>query len=409
MENLTDKSFATRAVHAGERKEQGIFKPVVTPMHTSVGYTYESMDQLDRVFSGEEAGFVYPRFGSPTVAAFEEAMAVLEGGQAAQAFASGMAAIHSTLLAAGAKAGSTVVAALDVYGATYTLLQQHFVAQGVKVEWVDVSGYSTVETVMKRSFNPVILLVETISNPLLKVADIPQLVELAHSYGAQLLVDNTFATPYLVNPLAMGADYSIHSATKYIGGHGDLMAGVVVTSHKKRQQLMEVIKLVGGVLGAFEAWLALRGIKTLALRMRQQCDSAVRIAGWLKDQPGIAKVNFPGLREHPQNGLAMQMFGRKGFGGMLSFEIRGADKERAFRFMDALRLCQPATTLGDVYSLVLHPATSSHRTLSVEERSRVGISDGLLRLSVGIEDPEDIIADINQALVDVLNNGVSYS
>lgn len=407
MSDITGKSFATKAVHAGERKQQGIYSPVVSPLHASVGYTYERMDQLDKVFSGEEAGFVYSRFGSPTVAAFEEAMAVLERGEAGQAFASGMAALYATLLAAGAKAGSTVVAALDVYGATYTLLQQHFVEQGVKVIWVDVSDHRAVEAAMKRSINLAVLLVETISNPLLKVANIPQLAELAHSHGALLLVDNTFATPYLVNPLAMGADYAIHSATKYIGGHGDLMAGVVITSQEKRKKLLEINKLVGGVLGSFEAWLALRGIKTLELRMRQQCDSAGRIAAWLKAQLGIVKVNYPGLSDHPQYALASELFGAKGFGGMLSFEIGGSDQECAFRFMDALELCQPATTLGDVYSLVLHPATSSHRSLSVEERARVGISDSLVRLSVGIEDYEDIIADIHQALESVAGSHVA--
>ena len=407
MSDLTDKTFATKAVHAGERKTLGLFTPVATPLHASVGYVYETMGELDRVFAGEQSGYVYPRFGSPTVAAFEEAMAVLEGGQAAQAFASGMAAIHATLLAAGARPGSTVIAAIDVYGATYTLLQQHFDEQGVQVVWVDVSDHSAVEAAMKSSSNLAILLVETISNPLLKVADIPQLAELAHRHGALLLVDNTFATPYLVNPMVLGADYSLHSATKYIGGHGDLMAGVVVTSQEKRQKLLELNKLVGGVLGPFEAWLALRGIKTLELRMRQQCASAARVGDWLNMHPAIAQVNYPGLLKHPQHTLARRLFGSKGYGGMLSFEIRGADQESAFSFMDALKLCQPATTLGDVYSLVLHPATSSHRTLSGEERARVGISDGLVRLSVGIEDPEDIVADLNQALESVATRKVS--
>jgi cystathionine beta-lyase/cystathionine gamma-synthase len=398
MTDLKGKSFDTRAVHAGERMTKGDYTPVVTPLHPSVGFVYESMLELDGVFNGTHAGYVYPRYGSPTVAAFEAAMAELEQGQAAHAFASGMAAIHAALLAAGARAGSTVVAALDVYGATFALLQQLLAGLGVGARWVDVSNHEAINSAMAASPRPVILLIETLSNPLLKVANVPALAELAHQHGAQLLVDNTFASPYLFNPLEHGADYAIHSATKYIGGHGDVMAGVVVTSVEKRQQLFEINKLVGGVLGPFEAWLALRGLKTLPLRMRQHCANATRIAAWLKQQPTIVKVNYPGLVDHPQHGLAGTLFKGQGYGGVLSFEIKAADQKRVFRFMEALNLIQPATTLGDIYSLVLHPATSSHRSLTVEERRRVGISDGLLRLSVGIEEVVDIIADLDVAL-----------
>jgi cystathionine beta-lyase/cystathionine gamma-synthase len=401
MNDLKGKSFATRAVHAGERMPKGDYTPVVTPLQLSVGYVYESMTDLDGVFAGTHPGYVYPRYGSPTVAAFEAAMAELERGQAAQAFASGMAAVHGALLAAGVQAGSTVVAALDVYGATYTLLQQRLAGLGVGVRWVDASDLEAVVAALKVSPTPGLLLVETISNPLLKVADLPGLADLAHRYGAQLLVDNTFASPYLLNPLALGADYVIHSATKYIGGHGDLMAGVVVSSVEKREQLFEINKLVGGILGPFEAWLVLRGLKTLSLRMRQQCNNAAEIAAWLKGQPQIARVYYPGLAEHPQHELAGRLFDGRGYGGMLSFEISGADQASAYRFMEALRLCQPATTLGDVYSLVLHPATSSHRSLTPQERERVGISDGLVRLSVGIEEVSDIIADLEGALKNI--------
>jgi cystathionine gamma-synthase/methionine-gamma-lyase len=245
---------------------------------------------------------------------------------------------------------------------------------------------------------PVAFLVETISNPLLTVADLPALGRLAGRYGVQWLVDNTFASPYLCNPLAHGADFVIHSATKYLSGHGDVMAGVVVTSQENRRQLYELNKLVGGVLGPFEAWLALRGLKTLPLRVRQQCANAERVAAWLRDQPRIARVNYPGLPDHPQHELAREIFGDRGYGGVLSFEIAGADRAAVFRFMEVLRLCLPATTLGDVFSLVLHPATSSHRSLTAEERQRVGIRDGLVRLSAGIEDAEDILADLAQAL-----------
>jgi len=199
--------------------------------------------------------------------------------------------------------------------------------------------------------------------------------------------------------LNYGADFVIHSATKYIGGHGDVMAGVVVTSTQQRHELYELNKLVGGVLGPFEAWLALRGLKTLPLRLRQQCNNAAHIAEWLGRHPQIRRVNYPGLPDHPQHGLARQLFGDRGFGGVVSFELAGADRATTFRFMEALDLCLPATTLGDLYTLVLHPATSSHRGLSAEERARVGIADGLVRLSAGIEDVQDIIADLAQALL----------
>ena len=239
---------------------------------------------------------------------------------------------------------------------------------------------------------------ESISNPLLKVADIPILAELAHKHNASFLVDNTFASPYLLNPIEHGADYVIHSATKYLSGHGDVLAGVIVTTIENKNKLFELNKLIGCVLGPFEAWLALRGLKTLPLRMKQQCDNALRVAKWLESHPRIKMIHYPGLPNHPQHALAKQLFNEKGFGGVLSFEIDGADKNTVFRFMESLSICLPATTLGDIYSLILHPKTSSHRGLTVEERARVGIPDGLVRLSTGIESAEDILADLENAL-----------
>jgi cystathionine beta-lyase/cystathionine gamma-synthase len=397
MTDLQRKAFATRAVHAGERAPRPDYTPVVGPIHPTVGYLYDSLDDLDAIFATMREGYVYPRYGSPTVAAFESVMAELEEGEAAHAFASGMGAIHAALLAAGARSGTAVVAALDLYGATYTLLSRLFAELGVVTYFVDVADLAGVEAALVET-RPVALVAETISNPLLKVADLSALAGLAHRYAAQLLVDNTFASPYLCTPLSYGVDFVIHSATKFIGGHGDVMAGVVITSGEKRRELYELNKLVGGVLGPFEAWLAMRGVKTLPLRVRQQCANAARIAEWLVGHPQIAHVNYPGLPDHPQHDLAHDLFGERGFGGVLSFEIAGADQAAVFRFMEALKLCLPATTLGDIYTLVLHPATSSHRSLSAEARARVGIGDGLLRLSAGIEDAADIIADLEQAL-----------
>jgi len=260
-----------------------------------------------------------------------------------------------------------------------------------------VSDHAAVTAAMERA-SASVLFVEAISNPLLKVADIPRLADIAHGRGAAFLVDSTFASPFLINPLHYGADYVIHSATKYLAGHGDVLAGVVATSLENKEKLFQLNKLVGAVLGPFEAWLALRGLKTLPLRVEQQCASAARVAEWLAARSEVGCVNYPGLADHPQHRLAGELFGGRGYGGVLSFEILAADRARAFRFMEALTICLPATTLGDIYTLVLHPASSSHRTLTADERARVGISDGLVRLSLGIESVDDILADLDQAL-----------
>jgi cystathionine gamma-synthase/methionine-gamma-lyase len=355
------------------------------------------MDDMDAVFAGRRPGHVYLRYASPTVEAFEAAVASLEGAEAAQAYSSGMAAIHASLLAAGARAGSSVVAALDVYGATFTLLQRLLTTLGVTVRTVDISRPEEVERALQET-KASVLFAETISNPLRTVADVASLAAAAHRSGASLLLDNTFASPYLCNPILHGADFVIHSATKYISGHGDVLAGVVAVSVENKAKLFELNKLVGGVLGPFEAWLALRGLKTLPLRMRAQCENALRVAQWLQAQPLISGVNYPGLPDHPQHALARRLFEGRGFGGVLSFVIAGANQAMIYRFMETLHVCLPATTLGDIYSLVLHPATSSHRSLTVDERARVGISDGLVRLSAGIEAIEDILADLENAL-----------
>ena len=397
MKSLSETSFQTRAVHAGERVPPAEYRPVATPIWPTVGYLYESMDDLDAVFAHTRPGQVYLRYSNPTVEAFETAVADLERAEAAQAYASGMAAIHAAFLGAGAKVGASVVAALDVYGATFTLLRDLFSSLGVNIRMVDVSDLEAVERAVRES-HATALFAESMSNPLLKVADIPSLASLAHRYGASLLVDNTFASPYLFNPLSQGADIVIHSATKYLSGHGDVLAGVVATSMEIKNKLFELNKLIGGVLGPFEAWLALRGLKTLPLRVRQQCSNAMKVAEWLQAHPRITKVNYPGLADHPGHELAGRLFEGRGYGGVLSFEIAGADTAQVFRFMEGLTICLPATTLGDIYSLVLHPATASHRGLTAEERARVGIPDNLVRLSAGIESADDILADLEQAL-----------
>ncbi|MEE8163293.1 MAG: PLP-dependent aspartate aminotransferase family protein [Anaerolineae bacterium] len=417
---LNKLSIFTQAVHAGERGPRPDFTPVVTPIYNSVGYLYDSMDQLDAVFAAEREGYVYPRFGTPTNAALERAVATLEGGEAALSFASGMAAIHAALLATGLEAGQAlrlgsghalrlgsgyaVVAAQDVYGATYALLSNLFTGLGVAVRFVDIADLASVERAIVEE-KPKAIFCEVISNPLLKVADVPAVAELAHAHGAEMIVDSTFATPYLTRPLTLGADYVVHSSTKYLGGHGDVLGGVVVTSAERRKRLWELIKMTGGNLGPNQAWLTMRGLKTLPLRMVQHCRNAAAVADWLAEHPRIAKVNYPGLPSHPQHPVATRLFRDDCYGGMISFEIAGANRAKVFRFMEALKLILPATTMGDVYSLALYPAHSSHRALSPEERAAIGIGEGLVRLSVGIEDVEDIIADLDQALEQTLRLG----
>lgn len=405
---MSEQSLYTLAVHAGERSTETTplagpdagrsYMPVVTPVHHSVGYTYEDTEDLDAVFAGASGNPVYTRYGNPTVNAFEAAVAALEGGAAALAYSSGMAALHSALLAAGARAGAAVVAAQDVYGATYALLDRLLASQGVTVRFVDVADLHAVSAALQE-LKPVALLAETVSNPLLKVAGLPALARLSREAGAAFIVDNTFASPVLCRPLRLGADYVVHSATKYLGGHGDVLGGVVAVGRPElRGALNEVNKLLGANLAPQEAWLAHRGLKTLPLRVERQCRNAAIVAEWLNAHPQVARVNYPGLPSHEQHALATSLFGGAMYGGMISFDLAGAGRAEVFRFMDALRLVQPATTLGDVYTLALYPAMSSHRALDPETRRRIGIGDGLVRLSVGIEDAEDIISDLEQAL-----------
>jgi cystathionine beta-lyase/cystathionine gamma-synthase len=394
---LQEMNFATQAVHAGEHAPPPDFHPVVTPIYPSIAYTYDDTNDLDAIFGATREGYVYQRYGNPTVTALEQAVATLEGGEAALAFSSGMAAIHGALLGIGVRAGSAAVVARDVYGATYAMFSKLFASQGVQTRFVDITDLAQVEAACAE-MRPLVILAETVSNPLLKVADIPALARIAQACGAALVVDNTFATPYLCRPLALGADVVVHSATKYIGGHSDALGGIVVTSAERRAAMHEVIVTTGGNLGPFEAWLLLRGIKTLPLRMRQHNANALQVADGLARLPKIARVIYPGRHDHPQHSLCTRLFGGQGYGGMVAFELRNAGRAEVFRFFEALQLVRPATTLGDVYSLVLYPAHSSHRALSAEERAEVGIGDGLVRLSVGVEAAQDILADIKQAL-----------
>jgi cystathionine beta-lyase/cystathionine gamma-synthase len=390
------KSIFTKAVHSDSPPAPD-FIPVVPPIYTAVTYTYPLMKDVEAVFSGEKSGYVYARHGAPTTTSLERAVAILEGGDAALAFSSGMAAIHAALLATGLKKGDCIVAANDLYGATHTLLTQHYQKMGIQSHFVDVSNLQQVEYTLETAA-PRVLLFESISNPLLRVADITELAALAHQYNARVIVDSTFATPYLITPLQHGADLVVHSSTKYISGHGDALGGVVICHKELEEPLYDVSKMLGATLGPFEAYLTLRGLKTLPLRMKRHCENALKVAQHLNKNPKIRTVHYPGLPTHPYHDLASHVFSGKGFGGVVTFEIKNAGQEEVFTFFEALELIIPATSLGDICSLILYPAHASHRGLTPEERKSMGITDGMVRLSVGIEDPVDIIADIEQGL-----------
>jgi cystathionine beta-lyase/cystathionine gamma-synthase len=390
-------AFATQAVHAGERAPKPDFTPVNTPIYQSTSFVYDTIETMDAVFGGERSGYVYTRYGNPTVAALERAVATLEAGETAVAYASGMAAIHATLLALEVASGTAVVAAQDLYGATSTLLTTVFARQGVQVRLVDMTDLDQVEHAI-RELRPTVVMAEMISNPLLKVVDLEQVATLTHAHGAMLVVDGTFTSPYVLQPLRYGADFVIHSTTKALGGHGDVTGGIVVGPAAYRAKLESVGRLVGGVLSPHEAYLTLRGIKTLPLRVRQQCENAMAISRWLAEHPRIRTVNYPGLAQHQGHEIAARLLRPGCFGSVLSFELVDGDRPRVFTFLNGLRLCLLATTLGDIYTELLYPSMSSHRMLSSEQRAAVGISDALIRLSAGIEDAGDLLADLDQAL-----------
>jgi cystathionine gamma-synthase/methionine-gamma-lyase len=390
-------SIFTQAVHAGERGPRPDFTPAVMPIHNSVVYLYDDVETLHRILANERPGYVYSRYGNPTTAALEEAVAVLEGGEGAVAFASGMAAIHAALLAVGLRPGDTVLAARDLYGVTIALLREVLSPMEVRTRFIDIARTEEAVAVLEEE-RPRVLLLETMSNPLLVVPDLPVLAEAAHRVGALVLVDNTFATPYLLRPLAYGADLVVHSLTKFLAGHDDVLGGIVVGRKALVERLRRVAQVAGAVLGPNEAWLAHRGLKTFAVRMRQHCESALEVARWLEAHPRIGRVFYPGLPSHPQHAIASRLFRPGAYGGVISFEVVPPTADTALDVVNRLRLVLPGTTLGCIHSLILHPARASHRSLSPEERAAWGISDGLLRLSVGIEEVQDILMDLAQAL-----------
>jgi cystathionine beta-lyase/cystathionine gamma-synthase len=390
--------ITTQLVHAGERIEPLSGQPTSTPIYASATFTYESMEDIDQVFAGDKPGYIYTRYGNPTVNAFAEAMRTAEDGATACAYSSGMAALHAALFACELSPGAVVLASQDLYGATTDLLQTVFGSFGIKTTTVDFSDLDTVRA-KANELKPRVLVAETISNPLLKVCDIDACAQIAHAIGARLIVDNTFASPYLCRPLEHGADIVVHSATKFLGGHADAMGGVAVSRDQADSMaLIGVMKLVGGVLSPWEAHEILRGLKTLAVRMDRYCENAAALAEHLRNHPRIGRVYFPGFIAAEQWDVVQRILRPTQSGALVSIELKDNTRETAFRFMDALKLCLRSTSLGDVFTSVLHPATASHRDLSPARRQQLGITDGLVRISVGIESIDDIIADIEQAL-----------
>jgi cystathionine gamma-synthase/methionine-gamma-lyase len=391
--------FDTLAVHAGGYPfTMGGAHPTAPPLVPASSYWYDSADELDRVLGDEQPGYSYARYASPTVSALEDAVAALEVAPAAVGFASGMAAIHATVRACAPQPGAVVFASQDCYGGTFTLLASTLTTEGVAVRFVDVFDLAQLERRLAEE-RPAALLLEIVSNPLERVADIRKVIELGQAYQVKVLVDSTFTTPYLVRPLTIGAYAVIHSATKYLGGHGDVTGGVVACSADDlAATLRNWRKYTGAVMGSLEAYLSVRGIRTLPLRLARHCANAAALASALADDGRIERVHYPGLPDSPDYATAARIFPEGQFGGMLAVAIRDADKAAMMRFLDRLTVIRAAATMGDCYSLVLYPLIASHRALTPAQRAERGIHDNVVRLSAGIEDPADLLADLDQAL-----------
>jgi cystathionine beta-lyase/cystathionine gamma-synthase len=391
--------FETLAVHAGGPSFTiGGAHPTAPPLVPASSYWYDSADELDRVLGDQQPGYSYARYASPTVVAFEEAVAALEEAPAAVAFASGMAAIHAAIRQFAPRSDAVVFASNDCYGGTFTLLGSTLSNEGLEVKFVDVFDLGGLEERI-RADRPSALLVEVVSNPLERVADIQALATLCKAHGVALIVDSTFTTPYLIKPLALGAACVIHSATKYLGGHGDVTGGVVAcASEEQANALRNWRKYTGSVLGVLEAFLCVRGIRTLSLRVARQCVTAAALAEALERDGRIERVYYPGLASSEYHNVASRLFPSGLCGAVLAFAIRDAAKRDVMRFMEGLKLVRAAPTLGDCFSLVLYPVIASHRGLTPEQRRERGIDDNVVRFSAGLEHPEDLLADVDQAL-----------
>jgi cystathionine gamma-synthase/methionine-gamma-lyase len=396
-DRYADKDLATQCLHAGERWEKQYYWTSSTPIHNSTTFFYDSASDLDDRVYYRKPGYVYSRGGSPTNTTLERALSTLEGAEVTHVCSSGMAASHLALLSAGAGQDELILCCSDVYGSVYTMVENIFPHLGGRSILMDFVDLDRLEETMRRE-RPRVIYFEVVTNPMTKVIDAPAVIEMAHRYGACVVVDNTFTTPYLFKPFEHGADYVSHSVSKFLSGHGDVLAGSVSCYRKDFDKLHDMLIQVGSTLGPNEAWLALRGLKTFTLRMERQCANAMQVARFLESHPLIERVRYPGLASHPQAETASRLFPEDRYGAMLNFDVVGCDKDAAFRFLDALSLILPATTLGDLYSIIVNPARTTHHWLSDAELAEIGISPGTFRMSVGIESVEDLMEDLDQAL-----------
>ena len=385
--------FSTRAIHYGYDpiENQGALVP---PIYLSATFAFPSVEYGGRCFAGEEQGYFYTRISNPTLSILEARMATLEGGEAAVAFSSGMGAITSTLWTL-LRPGDEILADRTLYGCTFSFLNHGMAQFGVSVRHVDTSDLDAVAAAITPQTK--VIYFESPANPNLRLADIAAIAEISHRHGIKVVVDNTYCTPYLQRPLELGADVVVHSATKYLSGHGDVTAGIAIASKEIIDQvrLFGLKDMTGAVMSPQDAFLLLRGLKTLAIRMERHCDTAEALASVLASHPAVADVHFPGLASFPQHALASRQMRR--YGGMIAFELKGGEPAGK-RFMNALKVFIRAVSLGDCESLAQHPASMTHSTYTPEQRAAHGISEGLVRLSVGLEDEADLIRDVLQAL-----------
>ena len=385
--------LGTTAIHAGTLKN--LYGTLAMPIYQTSTFIFDSAEQGGRRFALEEAGYIYTRLGNPTTTVLENKIAALEEGEAGIATSSGMGAISSTLWTV-LKAGDHVVTDKTLYGCTFALMNHGLTKFGVEVTFVDTSNLDEVKKAMKENTRVVYL--ETPANPNLKIVDIEALAKIAHTNPNTLvIVDNTFATPYMQKPLTLGADVVVHSVTKYINGHGDVIAGLVITNKALADQIRFVgLKdMTGAVLGPQDAYYIIRGMKTFEIRMERHCKNARKVVEFLNNHPKIEKVYYPGLETHPGYEIAKKQM--KDFGAMISFELKGGF-EAGKTLLNSLKLCSLAVSLGDTETLIQHPASMTHSPYTKEEREAAGITDGLVRLSVGLENVEDIIADLEHGL-----------
>jgi O-succinylhomoserine sulfhydrylase len=382
---------ATRLVHGGTMRSS--FGETSEALFLTQGYVYESMEAAEARFKGEAPGFLYSRFSNPTVAMFERRMAELEGAEAARATASGMAAVTAALMGQ-VKAGDHIVAARALFGSCRFVVEEWMPRFGVACTLVDGTDLDQWRAAMRPETK--VLFLESPTNPQLEIIDIAAVAAIAHAGGAALTVDNVFATPLLQSPLALGADCVVYSATKHIDGQGRCLGGVILGSEDFIQQKVHnLLRQTGPALSPFNAWVMLKSLETLPLRVREQMRSAEQVADHLAGKPGVARVLYPSRKDHPQHALAMRQM--SGGGTVLAIELSGG-KAAAFRFANALQIMKISNNLGDAKSLITHPATTTHQRLSPETRAEMGIGDGLLRLSIGLEDVRDLIDDMDRAL-----------